>query len=77
MNPIDLASHSRRAFLGRMAQLAAVGAATPLGLNLAAMGEAAASRHLTTRRSSASLGSRLSQSPRMLLGDFTAGTERK
>jgi uncharacterized protein (DUF1501 family) len=42
LNPIDLASHSRRAFLGRMAQLAAVGAATPLGLNLAAMGEAAA-----------------------------------
>ena len=42
MHPIDLASHSRRAFLGRMAQLAAVGAATPLGLNLAAIGEAAA-----------------------------------
>ena len=42
MNPIHLASHSRRAFLGRMAQLAAAGAATPLGLNLAAMGEAAA-----------------------------------
>ena len=42
MNPINIASHSRRAFLGRMAQLAAAGAATPLGLNLAAMGEAAA-----------------------------------
>jgi len=42
MNPIDLLSPGRRAFLGRMAQLAAAGAATPLGLNLAAMGEAAA-----------------------------------
>ena len=42
MNPIDLASHGRRAFLARMAQLAVAGAATPLGLNLAAMGEAAA-----------------------------------
>jgi uncharacterized protein (DUF1501 family) len=42
MKTTSLASHSRRAFLGRMAQLAAAGAATPLGLNLAAMGEAAA-----------------------------------
>lgn len=33
---------SRRAFLRRIGQLAAVGAATPLGLNLAAIGEAAA-----------------------------------
>ena len=32
----------RRAFLRRLGQLAAAGAATPLGLNLAAMGEAAA-----------------------------------
>lgn len=33
---------SRRAFLRRIGQLAVVGAATPLGLNLAAIGEAAA-----------------------------------
>lgn len=39
---LDPAGHRRRAFLARAAQLAAAGAATPLGLNLAAMGEAAA-----------------------------------
>ena len=38
--PID--SASRRAFLKRLGQLAAAGGATPLGLNLAAIGEAAA-----------------------------------
>jgi uncharacterized protein (DUF1501 family) len=38
----ELAWLQRRAFLRRLAQLAAVGAATPLGLNLAAIGEAAA-----------------------------------
>jgi uncharacterized protein (DUF1501 family) len=42
MHPLDPAGHRRRAFLGRVAQLAAAGAATPLGLNLAAIGEAAA-----------------------------------
>ncbi len=42
MHALDPAGHRRRAFLGRMAQLAAAGAATPLGLNLAAIGEAAA-----------------------------------
>ena len=34
--------HSRRAFLRRSGHLALMGAAAPLGLNLAAMGEAAA-----------------------------------
>lgn len=38
-NPLTL---NRRAFMRRAGQLAAVGAATPLGLNLAAIGEAAA-----------------------------------
>jgi uncharacterized protein (DUF1501 family) len=42
MNPIDLSSHSRRAFLKRGAQLAMTGTALPLALNLAAFGEAAA-----------------------------------
>jgi len=42
MHLIDPAAQSRRAFLKRMGRLAAVGAATPLGLNLAAIGEAAA-----------------------------------
>ncbi len=42
MHPIDPLPLSRRAFLRRAGQLAAVGAATPLGLNLAAIGEAAA-----------------------------------
>lgn len=42
MHLIDPTPLSRRAFLRRTAQLAAVGAATPLGLNLAAIGEAAA-----------------------------------
>lgn len=42
MHLIDPAAHSRRAFLRRVGQLAVVGAATPLGLNLAAIGEAAA-----------------------------------
>ncbi len=39
---IDPARHTRRAFLRRSAQLAATGAALPMALNLAAMGEAAA-----------------------------------
>ena len=38
----ELATESRRAFLRRVGHLATVGAATPLGLNLAALGEAAA-----------------------------------
>jgi len=42
MTPIDPMPLNRRAFLRRTGQLAAVGAATPLGLNLAALGEAAA-----------------------------------
>lgn len=42
MHLIDSIPLDRRAFLRRAAQLAAVGAATPLGLNLAAIGEAAA-----------------------------------
>jgi len=42
MHLIDPLPLNRRAFLRRAGQLAAVGAATPLGLNLAAMGEAAA-----------------------------------
>jgi len=42
MHFIDPMSLSRRAFLRRAGQLATVGAATPLGLNLAAIGEAAA-----------------------------------
>ena len=42
MYVMDSAALNRRAFLRRAGQLAAVGAATPLGLNLAAMGEAAA-----------------------------------
>lgn len=42
MHFIDPSRHGRRAFLKRMGQLATVGAATPLGLNLAAIGEAAA-----------------------------------
>lgn len=39
---IDSGKHTRRAFLQRTGQLAAVGAATPFALNLAAIGEAAA-----------------------------------
>ncbi|MDP4302686.1 DUF1501 domain-containing protein [Leptothrix discophora] len=39
---IDPVSASRRAFLQRMCRLAVAGAATPLGMNLAAIGEAAA-----------------------------------
>ncbi len=42
MHDFDPTALNRRAFLRRAGQLAAVGAATPLGLNLAAMGEAAA-----------------------------------
>jgi uncharacterized protein (DUF1501 family) len=42
MHVLDPTRHGRRAFLKRMGHLAAVGAATPLGLNLAAIGEAAA-----------------------------------
>jgi len=42
MRLIDTQSETRRAFLRRIGHLAAVGGATPLGLNLAAMGEAAA-----------------------------------
>ena len=42
MHLIDSMPLHRRAFLRRAGQLAAVGAATPLGLNLAAIGEAAA-----------------------------------
>lgn len=42
MHFIDPMPLNRRAFLRRASQLAAVGAATPLGLNLAAIGEAAA-----------------------------------
>jgi uncharacterized protein (DUF1501 family) len=42
MHIVDPVPLSRRAFLRRAGQLAAVGAATPLGLNLAAIGEAAA-----------------------------------
>ncbi len=40
--PFDPMPLNRRAFLHRAGRLAAVGAATPLGLNLAAMGDAAA-----------------------------------
>ena len=39
---LNSAKHGRRAFLQRIARLAAVGAGAPLGLNLAAIGEAAA-----------------------------------
>lgn len=42
MDPHDSLFHSRRAFLRRSAQLAATGAAWPLAINLAAIGEAAA-----------------------------------
>jgi len=42
MHVVDPIALNRRAFLRRAGQLAAVGAATPLGLNLAAIGEAAA-----------------------------------
>ena len=42
MHLINPNQTSRRAFLRRVGQLAAVGGATPLGLNLAAFGEAAA-----------------------------------
>ena len=42
MNLSDPYKHSRRAFLKRSAQLAIAGTATPLALNLAALGEAAA-----------------------------------
>ncbi len=42
MHLLDPSRLARRAFLRRMGQLAAVGGATPLGLNLAAIGEAAA-----------------------------------
>ncbi|WP_326539751.1 DUF1501 domain-containing protein [Pseudorhodoferax sp.] len=42
MHVIDSMPLSRRAFLRRAGHLATAGAATPLGLNLAAMGEAAA-----------------------------------
>lgn len=42
MQTVDPIALNRRAFLRRAGQLAAVGAATPLGLNLAAIGEAAA-----------------------------------
>jgi uncharacterized protein (DUF1501 family) len=42
MHPIQPELHSRRAFLRRASQLAMTGAALPMALNLAAMGEAAA-----------------------------------
>lgn len=42
MCPYDRVDEGRRAFLRRVGHLATVGAATPLGLNLAAIGEAAA-----------------------------------
>jgi uncharacterized protein (DUF1501 family) len=42
MHHRSIPPESRRAFLRRVGQLAAVGAATPFGLNLAAIGEAAA-----------------------------------
>ncbi len=42
MHPIDPSRHTRRAFLQRSAQLGLLGAAAPLSLNLAALGEAAA-----------------------------------
>ena len=42
MNFLQTEKHTRRAFLGRAGQLFATGAAMPLALNLAAMGEAAA-----------------------------------
>lgn len=42
MNFIDLHKQTRRAFLKRSAQLAIAGTATPMALNLAALGEAAA-----------------------------------
>ena len=42
MHHIDPHARSRRAFLKRLGHLATVGAAAPLGLNLAAIGEAAA-----------------------------------
>ncbi|MFN7644011.1 MAG: DUF1501 domain-containing protein [Burkholderiales bacterium] len=42
MHVVDPVALNRRAFLRRAGQLATVGAATPLGLNLAAIGEAAA-----------------------------------
>ena len=42
MHLLDLQGHRRRAFLKRAGQLALAGTATPLALNLAAIGEAAA-----------------------------------
>lgn len=42
MNFIDPNKHTRRAFLNRAARLAIAGTATPMALNLAALGEAAA-----------------------------------
>ena len=42
MNLINLSKQSRRAFLKRSVQLAIAGTATPMALNLAALGEAAA-----------------------------------
>jgi uncharacterized protein (DUF1501 family) len=42
MDRRSISPEARRAFLRRVGQLAAAGAATPLGLNLAAIGEAAA-----------------------------------
>lgn len=42
MNFVDPRKHTRRAFLKRSAQLAIAGTATPMALNLAALGEAAA-----------------------------------
>lgn len=42
MNLIDLKKQTRRAFLKRSGQLAIAGTATPMALNLAALGEAAA-----------------------------------
>jgi uncharacterized protein (DUF1501 family) len=42
MHPLHPDRHSRRAFLARAGQLALAGTATPLALNLAALGEAAA-----------------------------------
>ena len=42
MHSLDIENHTRRAFLRRASQLTLAGVATPLALNLAALGEAAA-----------------------------------
>ena len=42
MHLLDIENHARRAFLRRASQLALAGVATPMAVNLAALGEAAA-----------------------------------